>query len=153
MNMWLQLAVLSAPLFKGFSLEESLHVCLPQNLGVLVDRAVPLKRSPKKHLLSAVISNLSKHACDFNIMSGSLRTQAINAQPLSLTGTIPLIAEKRHFCMWVSCYAHVKQSLNGITLCVCVLDGGSIPQWFLLGRGVIQWHHMMKLMARVLWSY
>lgn len=120
--------MLSGPRFRAFSLDESLHVCLPQHLGVLVDRAVPLKRCPKKHLLSAVISNLSKHACDVSIMSGSLRAQAINAQPLSLTGTIPLIAEKRHFCVWVSCYAHIKQSLNAITLCVCVLDGGSTPQ-------------------------
>lgn len=137
----------------GFSLDESLYIYLPQHLGVLVDRAVPLKRCPKNSLLSAVISNLRKHACDVNVMSGSLRTRAINAHPLSLTGMTPLIAEKRHFGTWVSCCAHVKQGLNSVTLCACVLDDGCNLQRFLLARGVIQWRRMMKLMARILWFY
>lgn len=102
-----------------------------------------------KHLLSAVIINPSKRACDVHVMSGSPRTWGIRARSLSLTGTIPLTAEKRRFCMWVSGRAHVKLSLNGITVHACVLDGGSTLWRILLARGVARWRWVMKLMARI----
>ena len=137
----------------GFSLDVPLCIYLPQHLGVLLDRAVPLKRCPKERLLSAVTNNWSKHACDVCIMSGALRPRAVNAQLLPLTGVTPLIAGKRHFCLWVSCCAHVEQSLIGVTLCACALDNGCNPQRFLLARGVIQGCRVMKLMARMLWFY
>lgn len=58
------------------------------------------------------------HSCDVKVMSGSLRTRAISAQPLLLTGTSPLIAQKSWFCTRLSCCAHVESSQLHFVCCV-----------------------------------
>lgn len=75
------------------------------------------------------------HSCDVQVMSGSLRTQAISAQPLLLTGTSPLIAQKNWFCTWLSCCAHVESSQHHF-MCRVWGDGSTLEP----GK---RWHWVM----------